>query len=202
MAGNDSSSSVGEAVCVRASVSPTQPTAGPGGHERLLVDIAADGALAGDLADRRDRGEPLADRLLDLGRHQIAAVRIGADRHRLHLERAQAGALAGAHVGIEGRLVLERRGAARRLAFAAERRTRALERDVVEPARLRVDGVVDAGELLLDHDVAGALVGERQALVVGLLEGLEGAHHLGMRHHRVERNARLGLEIIVGVDIH
>jgi hypothetical protein len=29
MAGNDSSSSVGELVCVRASVTPTQPTAGP-----------------------------------------------------------------------------------------------------------------------------------------------------------------------------
>jgi hypothetical protein len=48
---------------------------------------------------------------------------------------------------------------------------------------------------------AGAAV-KRQAQVVGFLEGLEGAHHLGMRHHRVERNARLGLKFVRSVDIH
>jgi hypothetical protein len=67
---------------------------------------------------------------------------------------------------------------------------------------LRVERRVEARQLFLQHDVAGALFAERQALVVGVLEGLEGAHHLAMRHHGVERNARLGLELIVGIDIH
>jgi hypothetical protein len=89
--------------------------------------------------------------------------------------------------------VFQRRGAAHRRAFAADGRTRAFQRDLVEPARLRVERAVEAREFLLQHDVAGALVAERLVLVVGVLEGLEGAHHLAMRHHGVERNARLGL---------
>ena len=98
-------------------------------------------------------------------------------------ERAQAGAFAGAHVSLEGGLVLERGSAALRRALAAERGPRRLQRDLVEPAPLRVDGGVDARELFVQHDVAVARVVE--PLVVGLLEGLEGAHHLGMRDHGV-----------------
>jgi hypothetical protein len=98
--------------------------------------------------------------------------------------------------------VLQRRSTAHRRAFAADRRTRAFQRKLVEPARLRVERAVEARELFLQHDVAGTLVAERLVLVVGVLERLEGAHHLAMRHHGVERNARLGLEIVVGIDIH
>ncbi len=184
---------------LRARVGLAHPAdRGAGGHERLLVDIAADGAHAGDGADRRDGGEPLADHGLDLRRHQIAAVRVGADRHEPLASSARRPlALAGAHVSLERRLVLERGGAAQLRALAAERGPRRLQRDLVEPARLRVDRAIDARELFLQHDVAAApLVVE--PLVVGLLERLEGAHQLAMRHHGVERNARLGFQIVVG----
>ena len=150
-------------------------------------------------ADRRDGGEPPADLRLHLGRHQIAAVRVGADGQGLGFQRPQAARFAAAHVNLERGLMLERGRAARLPALAAERGPRVLQRDLVEPAPLRVDGGVDAGELFLQHDVTVALV---EPLVVGLLEGLEGAHHLGVRHHRVLRNAGLGLQIVGSVDIH
>ena len=65
---------------------------------------------------------------------------------------------------------------------------------------MRVDRRVEARELFLQHDVAAAPFDGREPLVIGLLERLEGAHHFAMRHHGVERNARLGLEF--GIDIH
>ena len=89
-----------------------------------------------------------------------------------------------------------------RAAFATERGARRLQRDLVEAPGLRVHRGIDAGQLLVDQHVAGALLLQRQALVVGLLEGVEGAHHLGMRHHRVERYARFGLKLGMGIDIH
>jgi len=198
MAGNDSSSSVGEVVCARVGLAHPADR-GARGHERLFVDIAADDAHAGDGADRRDGGEPLADLRLHFGRHQIAAVRVGADGHGLGFERAQTACFARAHVSLEGGLVLQRRGAALRGALRTEDRPRRLQRDLVEPAPLRVDGRVDACEPLLQHDVGVALV---EPLVIGLLEGLEGAHHLAMRDYRFRRNARLGFQVVVGIDIH
>jgi hypothetical protein len=95
--------------------------------------------------------------------------------------------------------VLERRRAAHVCAIATHSGPRRFQRDLVEPARLRVDAAVDAREFLFQHDVLVAL---GKPLVIGVLEGLESAHHLAMRHHGVERNARLGLKFIVGIDIH
>jgi hypothetical protein len=108
---------------------------------------------------------------------------------RLHLERAQAPALAGAHIGLERRLVLggvQRR----RLRVMAERRPRAPERDLVEPARRRIERGVDARHLLLEQHVAALLL-LRKALVVGVLERLEGAHQVAVRHQRVGRQCAL-----------
>ena len=48
---------------------------------------------------------------------------------------------------------------------------------------------------------APTLVGD-EALVVRLLERLEGAHHLAVRHHGLGRNAGLGLEFVLQVHIH
>src|SRR6185437_3052754 len=87
-------------------------------------------------------------------------------------------------------------------AFAANGRPRRFQRDFVEPPRLRIDGPIDTREFFLQHDVAGARLAKRQALVIGVLERLKGAHHLAMRHHGVERNPRLGLKFRTGVDIH
>ena len=46
----------------------------------------------------------------------------------------------------------------------------------------------------------------RKLLLIRFLEFLKGAHQLGMRHHRVGRNARLGLKpglkFIVSINIH
>jgi hypothetical protein len=83
----------------------------------------------------------------------------------------------------------------------------AFQRDVVEPTRVAVEGAVDARQFVLDQNIAGAFFRQRQALIIGLLEGLEGPHHFSMRHHRVERNARLGFQacsrkVGMGIDIH
>lgn len=184
-------------ACARRSRPPSQPRA-----RRFLVDIAADGAHARDGADRRNGGEALADLRLDFGRHQIAAIRIGARRQRLDLKRAQTTRLARTDIGLEGRLVLQRGDIARGIALAADRRARRFQRDLVEPSRLRIDGPIDTREFFFQHGVAGAVVGKREPLVIGVLERLKGAHHLAMRHHGVERNARFGLKLCMGVDIH
>ena len=60
--------------------------------------------------------------------------------------------------------------------------------------------MVNASKLLFQQNISGAFL--RKPLIVGLLEFLEGAHQLGMRHHRVGRNARLGLKFIVSINIH
>jgi len=84
-------------------------------------------------------------------------------------------------------------------ALSPDRRPLAFQRQVVEPARMRVDGAVDARELLLEHHVA-ALLGK--PCVVRVLEGLEGAHQLAMGDHGVERNAGLGFQFRCSVDVH
>ena len=92
---------------VRASVSPTQPTAGPAGHERLLVDVAGDLAHVCDRTDRRDHGQGAAkSSSRSRPALRVAAVRIGADRHGLGFERAKIAALAAAHVLVECGLAL------------------------------------------------------------------------------------------------
>ena len=80
---------------------------GAGDGERLLVDGARDLADAGDGADRRDVAHGAVDGALDLVRHEIAAVGVGADGQRLLFQIAQARGVALAHIGVEGSLVLQ-----------------------------------------------------------------------------------------------
>jgi hypothetical protein len=62
---------------------------------------------------------------------------------------------------------------------AGERRAARVEADAVEPALVLVERVADAGELLLGDGVAGEPgLDLRQARLVRLLEGLEGAGEL------------------------
>ena len=144
---------------------------GAGRHERLLVDVAADRAHAGDRADRRDRGEPLADLLLDLDRHHVAAVRVGADRHRLHLERAQAGALAAAHIGVERRLVLA-------CVVTALLRSAASGGRACFTQRRSSSARIDARDLLFQQRIGATALDCGKALVIAFLVRLEDAHHI------------------------
>ena len=64
---------------------------------------------------------------------------------------------------------------ARGVGVASERRTRAVEGKTVEAALGVVERGVDAGELLVRHDVAGEpRLDLGQTRIVGVLEGLEG----------------------------
>src|SRR5262245_33302883 len=69
-----------------------------------------------------------------------------------------------------------------------------------EPLSLHADRDIKARDFLLKHHVNGALFG--QPLVVGFLELLEGAHHLGMRHHRIGRMpALVSSPVLVSISI-
>ncbi len=130
---------------------------------------------------------------LDLVRHEVAAVGIGADRERLEFKIAQGTGLALADVAVEGRLVRER-GAVER-SCAAERRARGLERQVVDGAAVLIERLVDAGELIVDQRISGGSPLERvDALVVCFLEGFEGAHEVFKGCADVA-GAGLGLEL-------
>ena len=94
--------------------------------------------------------EPLADLALDLVRHEIAAVRIGADRHRLRLERAQPRAFAGADIGLERGLVLALVGRLRGGRISRPSAGRASFSVIsLEAALVRVDRRVELRDLLL-----------------------------------------------------
>ena len=131
----------------------------------------------GDGADRRDRRQAAQHLALDGVGHEIAAVGPGAGRERLRLEALQAGRLAGAHIGLERRLVLGDRGIA---GFrGGERRPTGVERDAVDPALGLVERVADAGELLLGEGIGREpRLDLREARFVGVLEGREGAGEL------------------------
>ncbi len=120
----------------------------------------------------------MIDGALDLIRHKVAAVGIGAHGQGLLLEAAQARGVARAHVAIEGLLVLQaRRGRAGRSRL--ERRALGLGGERVEHALLLVQRAVDAIDAVGGDDVGGhAGLDLVEAGVVGLLEGLEGAHEL------------------------
>jgi hypothetical protein len=150
MVGNCSSARVAAEVCGRASVSPTQPTAGPGDGERLLQDRAGNLPHAGDRADRRDIAQPRADCRLRLRRHEIAAVGAGADAHGLGVERLQTALVAAPHIALEGLFVLARLGLA-----AAERVPggACLAGTVSSVLLLLVQRQVDAVDLVVGHDV-------------------------------------------------
>ena len=161
--------------CLRARVGLTDPAGGgPRGHERLLVDIARDGAHRCERADRRDRRQPLADALFEFDRYQIAAVGVGSARHRLGLQVPQDTRLAAAHIGLERALVLARRRIAGDAAAAFERRTGVLQRQFIHALVLRIERGVDAIDLFLQQHIAALLLEPRQALVIGRLEFLEG----------------------------
>src|SRR5262249_54042357 len=87
------------------------------------------------------------------------------------------------HVGLEGGGALARRTRARDA--AAERGTRGLECQLIDAAAVLIERAVDAAELLLDQRIgAGAPPELAPALVVRLLERLEGAHEVleGLAH--------------------
>ena len=109
--------------------------------------------------------------------HEIAAVGAGADGEGLLLEAAQGGVLAVAHVGLEGGLVLEGGAGAQR--GAGEVRPGRLQGELVDDALVLVERAVDAVDLVGGDDVGGhAALDLAEALVVGVLEGLEGAHEV------------------------
>ena len=111
-------------------------------------------------------------------RHEIAAVRALAARQRLGFERLEAAGFAGAHVVIEGALMLAPAVVVDEL--AANTRPRHFERQAIEPALGVVKRLVDARELFFGHDVgAEAVLKLRQTLVVRLLEGAESAIEIG-----------------------
>src|SRR5690606_20991483 len=142
----------------------------------------------GDGPDGRDGGEAAQHLAFYLRRHEVAAVGAGTGAERLFLQCLEAAGLAGADIGVEGALVLpdQRRD---RLARAAERRPARIEGQPVEPAPGLVERRVDAGELLLDEDVDRAPGFQRaEALIVGLLEGLEGTREI------LEGRADIGAE--------
>ncbi len=173
MVWNCSSASVGELVCGRAAVSATQPVAGPviaNGFFSTAEDTCRTEAMR---ADRRQRRQPLADLRFGLGRHQIAAVLAGAVGHRLGVERAQRAVVAGAHIGLEGRLVLDRRSAA---AVAAQRRPQLLQRQLRRARLLLVERAGCGRPFRVVTTSAPSLrLDLGQPLVVGFLEGFEGA---------------------------
>ena len=63
-------------------------------------------------------------------------------------------------------------------AFAAERGARGGERQFVEHALLLVERAVDALDLLVGDDVGGARLERGEALVIGVLEAVEGAQEI------------------------
>ena len=118
----------------------------------------------------------LTARSISVG-HEIAAVGSVPTDSALASRSREAGVLALAHVGVEGGLVLQAGAGAR--GGAGEVRARGLQREVVDDALGLVERAVDAVELVDGDDVgrtARARAGE--ALVVGVLEGLEGAHEV------------------------
>ena len=120
------------------------------------------------------------DGALELVGDEVAAVGVGADGERLGFQVAQRGGLALAHVGVEGGLVLEAGGW--RVRGAAEVRAGGFQREVVDDALVLVQRAVDAGELVGRDDVGRQAPLElAEAVVVGVLEGLEGAHEARRR---------------------
>jgi hypothetical protein len=78
---------------------------------------------------------------------------------------------------------------------AAEQGPAGLEDELVDAALGVVDGLVDAGDLLVEEDVArDAPLDGVEALVIGLAERLEGAHEVleGGRDLRAARGFRVG----------
>jgi hypothetical protein len=145
-------------------------------HERFLVDAGRDFTHARKRADRRDVRKPPSDLALDLLRHEIAAVRVGADGHGLGFKLAQPPTFAASHIGIEGSLVLAERLRAGRFG-ACKRGPGALQRDLVKTPGVRIERGVQARELFVREHIAAALLDRSKALIVLLLERLEGAHH-------------------------
>ena len=201
MVGNSSSASVGVVVSV-AVVRLAHPAGGgAGGHEGLLVDAAGNLAHAGDGADGRRRGEPPADLALGLVGHQVAAV--GGDRQRLPLDAAQRLLGAAAHIGLEGRLVLDR-VCRQRLAVAAEQRPAGLQHQRIHQPLLLVERAVDAVDLLDGQHVGDALLLDLgEAGVVLRLERLEGPHEVFERPGDIAGRLRgLGLGRGHGFSLH
>jgi hypothetical protein len=148
---------------------------GAGDGEGLAVDGARHLADAGDGADGGDILHGAVDGALEFVGDEIAAVGAGADGEGLGLEAAQGGVLAVAHVGLEGGLVLEGGAGAQRR--AGEVRPGRLEGELVDDAFVLIEDAVDAVDLVGCDDVGGEAALElAEALVVGVLEVLEGAH--------------------------
>ena len=136
------------------------------------------------------------DGALELIGDEEAAVGIGADRQGLRFQIAQVRGLALADVAVEGGAVLQGRAGAD--AGAAEVGAHGLEGKVVDDALGLVQRAVDAGEAVGGDDVGRQAALElAEALVVAVLEGLEGAHEVA--EGGVEVVGGFGFEVVHGV---
>ena len=107
-------------------------------------------------------------------------------------QREEALRLALAHIGLEGLLVFRLRR--RRLAVVGEARAFRLQRQLVQLRLGLVERAVDAVHLVAGHHVGGhALLDLREALVIGLAEGLEGLHHVAEGDLGLKRSLHVSL---------
>ena len=120
----------------------------PAGRHQLAVIGAADLDHVGDGADRRDRGQRMVDRLVDLARHGKAARRIGRAADRLLLQSALRPA---------AQILLDERG--RRCTGLDPVERRPLARD-----HALVDAPLEQRQLILER---------RHLAVIALLQRLE-----------------------------
>ena len=108
--------------------------------------------------------------------------------------------LAVADIGLEGCLVLERRGRAE--GRGPELRPRRFQRELIDDGLVLVDRIVDAVELLDgEHVGRQALLDLADALIVRRLERLEGAHEVveGDRPRRRRATAAPSLAALVSM---
>ena len=98
------------------------------------------------------------------------------------------------------------RGGASQAGLDPELRARGFQRQFVEAAGLRVERGIDACHFLVVQHVGGAPLDRGHTLVIGGLEGIEGAHQFGMGDMRflpgVRRKTGLdfeagGFEVVV-----
>jgi hypothetical protein len=117
-------------------------------------------------------------------------------------ERAQIGAVASTHIGIERSLVLDGGLVCglRWSRFAANRGPRLLELDRFQSLRLRGDHVVEPFDLFLKQNVDRPLFGK--PLVVRFLEFVERTHQFGMRYGSIGGNAGFRFERSVSFNFH
>ena len=131
-----------------------------------IVDGARDLPHTRNAADRRDGLQRAVDRGFCFRRHQITAIRAGANGQRFFFDSHQARRIALADVSVEGRFVLQRR----------TRQRSARERHALRFDRQGINSPVDTGDFLFaQHVRSAALFNFSEALIIALLEIFERA---------------------------